>query len=318
MKNIKTGVIGVGYLGRFHALKYAGLEGVELVGVADIDQERAAYVAGECGCRAFTDHRELAEYVDAVSIAVPTSCHHHVSLYCLENKVDLLLEKPMTVTTSEADELVRLAEDKGCILQIGHLERFNPALQAAQPFISEPMFIESSRITMFRNRGADVDVVLDLMIHDIDIILNMIKAPLSEIRAVGMPVVTETTDIANARLMFEGGGAANINVSRVSQNSARKMKIFQPDSCIDIDFAERKMTNTRLTEVVPHQAPKTTVETRTFASADALKSEVEHFAYNVRHRIRPSVSGLEGRQALDTALRVIEQIERCRQPNLTP
>jgi len=310
MENLKVGVIGVGYLGKFHARKYADLDSVELVGVADTDPLKSENVAGECGCLAFSDYRELLGLVDAVSIAVPTIYHFAVASNCIAAGVDLLLEKPMTETLDEADELIRLAAEKELILQIGQLERFNPAVQAIEPFLTTPAFIESNRIATFKNRGVDVDVVLDLMIHDIDIILNIIKSPLKTIHTVGAPVVTGTTDIANARLMFENGATANVTVSRISMSNKRKMRIFQPGSYITVDFGNRKVMTVKLSDdLMASGMPKPDIETRTFTDGDSLRGEIVSFVHHVRERTKPAVSGEEGRRALAVALQVIEQIK---------
>lgn len=310
MGTIKVGVIGVGYLGRFHAQKYAALEGVELIGVADTDSEQAAGVAAECSCSSYSDYSELLPLVDAVSIAVPTSLHHLVASDCLKAGVDVLLEKPVTVTLEEADDLIEIAEEKSLILQVGHLERFNPAVQAMEPFLTNPLFIESNRISVFKNRGVDVDVVLDLMIHDIDIILNIIRSPIKQIHTVGAPVATPTTDIANARLIFENGATANVTVSRISRTNIRKMRIFQPGSYINVDFANKKVMTIHLKkELMDSGMPKQDVEISAFSDGDALRSEIEHFIDNVRNRTRPSVSGHEGRRALAVALEVMSQIK---------
>lgn len=310
MATIKTGVIGVGYLGRFHAQKYAALEGVELVGVADTDQVQAEAVASECSCTPFTDYKKLIPLVDAVSIVVPTSLHHEVASACLEAGVDILLEKPITVTLEEADDLIRKAEEKDLVFQVGHLERFNPAVQAMEPHLTQPVFIESNRISVFKNRGVDVDVVLDLMIHDIDIILNVVKSPISQIHTVGAPVATRTTDIANARLIFENGATANVTVSRISRTNVRKMRIFQPGSYINVDFANKKVMTIELEDQLTESGmPKQKVEVNSFKDGDALKSEIEHFVGHVENRTRPAVSGHEGRRALDVALKVMAQIK---------
>lgn len=311
MKNIQVGVIGVGYLGRFHAQKYAALKGVDLVGVADIDSVQAQQVAKECGCRSFSDYLQLLPDVDAVSIVVPTPYHHKVAGECLDAGIDVLLEKPMTVTLAEADDLIAKAESKKLILQIGHLERFNPAVQAMEPFLTTPVFIESNRIATFKHRGADVDVVLDLMIHDIDIILNIIKSPLKTIHTVGAPVATANTDIANARLIFENGATANVTVSRISRTNVRKMRIFQPGSYINVDFGNKKVMTIQLSEELREDSgmPKQEVELRTFSDGDALLSEVTSFVQHVRERTKPAVSGFEGRRALAVALQVMDQIK---------
>jgi predicted dehydrogenase len=311
MKIIKAGVIGVGYLGRFHAQKYQALEDVELVGVADVDPDRARQVAVECGCNHFSDYRELLDQVDAVSIAVPTSFHHQVGFDALSAGVDILLEKPMTVTLAEADELIGLAEKNKLILQVGHLERFNPAVLAMKPFLTTPVFIESDRISSFKRRGVDVDVVLDLMIHDIDIILTIIDSPLQTIHTVGAPVVTDTTDIANARLIFENGATANITVSRVSLTNVRKMRVFQPGSYINVDFANKKIMTLQLEdELLESGMPKHSKEIKSFAGEDALLNEISHFVDHVRSRTRPDVSGVEGRRALEVVMQVMEQIKQ--------
>ncbi len=317
MKNVKVGVIGVGYLGRFHAQKYAALEGVSLVGVADINPQQAGQVAEECSCQSFTDYQELLPAVDAVSIVVPTSYHHQVAGDCLNAGIDVLLEKPMTVTLQEADDLIARAESKQLVLQIGHLERFNPAVQAMEPFLTTPVFIESSRIATFKNRGVDVDVVLDLMIHDIDIILNIIKSPIKTIHTVGAPVATATTDIANARLIFENGATANVTVSRISRTNVRKMRIFQPGSYINVDFGNKKIMTIQLSkELLDSGMPKQVVELRSFAGGDALRSEITSFVQHVRERTKPAVSGVEGRRALAVALQVMDQIKEHQQLDL--
>jgi predicted dehydrogenase len=313
-QKIKTGVIGVGYLGKFHAQKYANMEGVELVGVVDVDAGVAGKIAAECRCRAFSDYRELLPLVDAVSIVVPTSYHHQVALDCIEAGVDILLEKPITTTLAEANDLIQRADARQMIFQVGHLERFNPAVMAMEKFLTVPVFIESSRISTFKNRGVDVDVVLDLMIHDIDIILSIVHSPLKSIQTVGAPVVTATTDIANARLVFENGATANVTASRIARNNIRKMRIFQPGSYINVDFASRKVMTIHLTdEIQANGAPGQEVEVVSFPAGDALRDEIVHFVSSVRNRDQPLVSGHSGRRALEVALQVIAQIQQNQQ-----
>jgi predicted dehydrogenase len=252
----------------------------------------------------------MLQEVDAVSIAVPTSIHHRVAGDCLDAGIDVLLEKPMTVTLAEADELIAKAAARQLILQIGHLERFNPAVQAMEPFLTTPVFIESHRISTFKNRGVDVDVVLDLMIHDIDIILNIVDSPIKTIHTVGAPVATANTDIANARLIFENGATANVTVSRISRTNIRKMRIFQPGSYINVDFGNKRIMTIQLSEDLRENGmPKQVVEVRSFADGDALKSEITSFVRHVRERSRPAVSGMEGRRALAVALLVMDQIK---------
>lgn len=310
-KKIKAAVIGVGYLGRFHAQKYAALDGVELVGVVDTNREQCTQVADECRCKAYSDYKSILPEVDAVSIAVPTSLHHTITAGFLDAGVDVLLEKPMTVTLEEADDLIARAKRKNLILQIGHLERFNPAFQAMEPFLTTPAFIESDRIAIFKNRGTDVDVVLDLMIHDIDIILNIVDSPIKTIHTVGAPVATNNTDIANARLIFENGATANVTVSRISRTNVRKMRIFQPGSYINVDFGNRKVMTIRISEDDREESgmPKQDVDFRTFTEGDALLAEITTFVEHVRSRTKPAVSGVEGRRALEVALQVMQQIK---------
>lgn len=308
---MKVGVIGVGYLGKYHAQKYKNIEDVELVGVADVDLPTAEEVAKENGCKAFSDYRELLKEVDAVSVVVPTSYHHDVALECIAAGVDMLMEKPITTTVEEADNIIAKAEEKNLILQVGHLERFNPAVEAMMPFLTVPVFIESQRISTFKNRALDVDVILDLMIHDIDIILNIIKSPLETIHTVGAPVVTDFTDIANARLIFENGATANVTVSRISRSNTRRMRIFQPGSFINVDFANRKVMTMKLKkgEFQENGMPKKDIVVNSFPEGDALNAEILHFVKNVRERTTPLVSGYEGRRALDVAMQVIQQIK---------
>jgi len=309
VKKIKVGVIGVGYLGRFHAQKYAAMDDVELVGVADMDLERAETVAGECGTAPFTDYRALLDVTDAVSIVVPTIYHHEVAASCLERGIDILLEKPMTTTLEEADDLIGWAEEKNLILQVGHLERFNPAVLAMQPLLNNPLFIEAHRLSVFKNRGTDVDVILDLMIHDIDIILSIIHSPIKDIHTVGAPVITQLTDIANARIVFENGCTANVTVSRISMDNMRRMRIFQPGKYLSVDFSKKEVMAIKLKQGGANDLPLPDISKHGFTEQDVLELELKEFISNVRNRTRPTVSGKEGRRALDVALRVINQIK---------
>lgn len=311
-KTMKVGVIGVGYLGRFHAQKYAAMEDVDLVGVADADPARARQIAEECSTASFADYRELLPQVDAVSIVVPTSLHHEVGKVCLQQGVDVLMEKPITTTLSEADDLIHLAREHGRILQVGHLERFNPAVLAMQPLLTHPLFIEAHRIAVFKERGTDVDVVLDLMIHDIDIVLSIVKAPIVSILTAGAPVVTQHTDIANARLIFANGCTANITVSRISMDNMRRMRIFQPGQYLSVDFGKKEVMSVRLKPGATGAAPVPEISKSGFQDQDALELELRDFVQHVRDRSRPAVAGEEGRRALDVALQVVEQIESNR------
>lgn len=308
-KKIRVGVIGVGYLGRFHAHKYAAMDDVLLAGVADIDAARAESVANECGTVSFADYHALLERVDAVSVVVPTIYHHQTAMTCLERDVDILLEKPMTTTIQEADELIALADEKQLILQVGHLERFNPAVLAMQPLLNNPLFIEAHRLSVFKNRGTDVDVILDLMIHDIDIILSMVDSPIKDIHTVGAPVVTQLTDIANARIVFENGCTANITVSRISLENVRKMRIFQPGKYLAVDFSSKEVMAVRLKPGSANGIPVPDIARHGFKEQDVLELELQEFIENVRQRRKPTVSGREGRRALEVALSVISQIK---------
>lgn len=309
MKKTRIGVIGVGYLGKFHAQKYAAMAEVELVGVADASPAAARQVAVATGCRAFEDYHQLLAEVEAVSVVVPTSLHHQVAGECLRAGCDVMLEKPMTVTVAEADELIELAEAGKRILQVGHLERFNPAILAMEEHLTTPLFIESHRIHVFKNRALDVDVVLDLMIHDIDIILNIVKSPLVTIHTVGLPVVTQTTDIANARLIFANGCTANITVSRISRDNLRRIRIFQPGSFISVDYGKKELTVIRqLAGTDADGMPRQEVVTSCYVEQDALALELADFVANVRGRTRPRVAGEDGRRALKVATEIIAQI----------
>lgn len=310
MKDIKVGVIGVGYLGRFHAQKYAAMEGIHLVGVADVDENRAGKVAEECKTTAFSDYQQLLKQVDAVSIVVPTIYHHEVATNCIKQGVDLLVEKPFTTTLSEADELIALAKEKDLILQVGHLERFNPAVLAMRPLLTHPLFIEAHRISVFKNRGTDVDVILDLMIHDIDIILSIVDSPLKTIHTVGAPVITPLTDIANARLIFENGCTANVTVSRISMDNIRRMRIFQPGQYLSVDFSKKEVMSIRLKQGIQNNHPLPDIRKKGFADQDVLELELSDFINNVRTRATPAVSGIEGRRALKIALEVVDQIAK--------
>ncbi len=310
MSRIRIGVVGTGYLGKFHAQKYAAMDEVELVGVADPDQAVAQEVAAANKTRAFTDYHDLLPLVDAVSIVAPTSLHHRIGLDCLHGGVDIMMEKPMTTTVEEADELIVLARAEKRIIQVGHLEQFNPAIMAMEEHLTTPIFIESHRIHTFKNRALDVDVVLDLMIHDIDIILSIVKAPLQTVHTVGLPVVTETTDIANARLIFENGCTANVTVSRISLDNIRRLRIFQPKSFISVDYGKKELTVISQEEGFDEAGqPRRTFHNSCYMEIDALEMELRDFVANVGKRTRPKIAGEEGRRALKVATEIIGQIQ---------
>ena len=304
---ISAGVVGVGYLGKFHAEKYAASNKATLVAVADVDQERARAVGEEFGAQAFTDYRELFGRVRCVSIAVPTRLHHAVAREFIRAGVDVLVEKPITVSIEEGRELVALAEAAGVMLQVGHLERFNPAIRKLERVIRDPRFVECHRLAPFIERGTDVDVVLDLMIHDIDVIASLVRAPVERVEAVGVPVLTDKPDIANARISFANGTVANVTSSRVSMKRERKIRFFQPDAYISIDYDNRKA------DIYYKPAPgagwldirRETVEIK---DGDALADEIDSFLESVRTRVHPLVSGEEGLRALEIASMISRQL----------
>lgn len=308
-EKIRSAVIGVGYLGHFHAEKYAELANAELVAVVDLDRERAEAVAGKTGARSFTDYREILDQVDAVSIVVPTQAHYEVAKAFLEKGVHVLLEKPITTTLAEADELIRIAATQKVVFQVGHLERFNPVVRALDGIVRQPGFIESIRIAPFKPRGTDVNVVLDLMIHDIDIIQNIVGSKVEQINSIGTPVFTDEEDIANARIRFANGCVANVTASRISLKSERKMRIFQPDAYISVDFQNKTFAVFRKGdgEMFPG-IPNITKEEKCFEQGDALKSEIEAFLDAVINGKPPVVSGEDGRYALETALKIIKKL----------
>jgi len=302
MQKLKIAVIGVGYLGKFHAQKYTQLAESELVAVCDSNAEVAQAIADEHGVDVYTDYNELVDKVDAVSIVVPTQKHYEVAKVFLENGVHVLLEKPITSTVDQARELVSIAAEHKLVFQIGHLERFNPAVMALDNVLKEAQFIESHRIAPFNPRGADVNVILDLMIHDIDIILDFVRSPVKGIQVNGVPVLSNDTDVANARIQFENGCVANVTASRVSMKSERKMRIFQPDAYITIDFQNKTLGVHRKGEgeMFPGIAEIDSLE-REFEQGDALLAESAAFLKSINEKSRPVVSGEDGMRALETA-----------------
>ena len=305
---LRAAVVGVGYLGRFHAEKYAAHAGAELVAVVDVDPARARAVAAALGVEAVTDHRALLGRIDCASVAVPTQLHHAVAGDLLEAGVDVLVEKPLTTTVAEGKALVELAVRRERVLQVGHLERFNPAIRALDGVLREPRFIECHRLAPFSERGTDVDVVLDLMIHDLDVILSMMPSALRSVEAVGVPVLTTSVDIANARLRFANGVIANVTASRVSLKRERKLRIFQPDAYLSVDYGERRVLICRR-EPGPDGQPALSLEEREVPEADALGSEIDAFLRAVRERETPPVTGWDGLRALEVAHVIRESLE---------
>lgn len=304
MSKLKCAVIGTGYLGKFHAEKYASLENCELVAVVDINKQSAKKVAKNCNTEALTDYSSLLGNVDAVSIVVPTSVHYSVSRDFLNAGTHVLVEKPMTVTVEEADGLIAIAKLNNLILQVGHLERFNPAIMGLDKQ-EKPLFIEAHRLSPFNPRANDVSVVLDLMIHDIDIILALIDSDIERIDASGTAVLTQGTDIANARLTFANGCVANITASRISMKMERKMRMFRPSSYISVDFQNRVLTRhqTGTKEMFPG-VPEIVSEESVYEDGDALLEEIKHFVDCIETECNPLVSGEAGRRALHTAIEI--------------
>jgi len=304
MKKLKCAVIGTGYLGKFHAEKYASLPDCELVAVVDTNEIAAKTVAEKFGAQALTDYKSLLGKVDAVSIVVPTTLHHVVSRDFLNAGAHVLVEKPITVTVAEADELIAIAKEKSLILQVGHLERFNPAVLGLDKE-EKPLFIESHRLSPFNPRANDVSVVLDLMIHDIDIILALVDSEVERIDASGTPVLTQGTDIANARITFKNGCVANVTASRISLKMERKMRMFKPNSYVSVDFQNRVLVKHRTgkKEMFPG-IPEIETEESVFESGDALLEEIKHFVDCIHTGKNPLVSGEAGKRALETAIQI--------------
>lgn len=324
----RVGVVGVGHLGNHHTRIISQIGEAELVGVNDIDAEKGRRVAKEYGTESFESLDRLLKETDAISLVVPTTAHHALAKRILESGNHLLIEKPITETVEQAEELVGLAQKKGVILQVGHIERFNPALQAIEKRKVDPRFIESHRMAQFNPRGTDVAVILDLMIHDIDLILSLVKSRLSSIEAVGVPVIAESQDICNARLGFENGCVANVTASRISAKPLRKMRLFEKDSYISLDFLNRSAEIYRLVDAgripLDEDAKKTVVgsipveevgktiiyERPRTDDKDMLTSEIESFLHAVRTRTQPRVTGEDGRMALEVALRIKGKAEQ--------
>ena len=307
---VRAAVIGVGYLGRFHAQKYARLPEADLVSVVDIDARRAADVAGDVKTRVLTDYRDLMGKVDAVSIVTPTPQHFAIAREFLSAGVHVLVEKPMTENLEEADELIAIAKKNGLILQVGHLERFNSAFAAIRPRLRNPMFVEADRLALFNERGLEVDVILDLMIHDIDIVLSIIDAPLKNIHASGVSVLSALPDIASVRMEFENGAVANLTASRISIRNMRKLRIFQENCYFSADYAEKRAYAVyREDELGEEGFPQLSMEQFEITERDSLEEEIGAFLRSVRTAERPEVDGEQGRRALAAALEISNRIE---------
>ena len=313
MRALRAAVIGVGYLGNFHAQKYTQIDGVELYGVVDTDALRGAEVAAKYGTRAVTDYREILHDIDLVSIVVPPARHFAIAHDCLSAGVHALVEKPLTATVAEAETLIQSAAARSLVLQVGHLERFNPVVRALRERIDRPRLIETQRLSAYQKRGTEVDVVLDLMIHDIDIVLSIVGSPLRAIHSSGTAVVTDDIDIAHARLEFASGCIAELSASRVSQEPARVMKVYQRGGYLAIDYANHELRIGTVTDgCEPQEHREVTFETATVGSTDVLKAEIGSFVDAVRHGGLPEVSGEDGKRALEVAIEISHRIKRYR------
>lgn len=324
MERLNIGVIGVGHLGSLHTKMLAEIADVRLAGIHDIDRQKANRIAGEYGTMQYQDLDQLLSICDAVTVATPTTTHFAVARAAIEKGKHVFIEKPITESIKEADELCRLAAGSGRIIQVGHIERFNPAILALEHYEIKPMFIESHRLAQFNPRGTDVAVVLDLMIHDIDIILSFVKSPVARVDANGVAVVSDSVDIANARLQFENGCVANVTASRISQRKMRKMRLFQKHEYISIDFSEGQSEVFRLIgeKEGPHakgtlmlgelgsgkHKRKIVYEQPEVKEVNALKYELELFARAIREHREPLVSGEDGKRALEVAHIIMERI----------
>jgi predicted dehydrogenase len=301
-------VIGVGHLGRHHARILSTLDGVSLTAVVDKLPERAAEIAASTNTVALTDSADVLDRVDAVTVAVPTELHRDIAMPFLERGVSVLVEKPMARSLAEADELMAAAQASGATLAVGHTERYNPAVAAVLPLVTTPRFIEVHRLGVFPERSLDIDVVFDLMIHDLDIILSMVKSEVTSIEAVGVPVLTPKYDIANARLRFASGCIANITASRISKERVRKLRFFQPDAYVSIDYAAQEVEGARL---VKRDGAKPSIQAGSIPVQhdEPLKRELADFVAAVRDRRAPIVDGAAGRRALELATRIADKME---------
>jgi predicted dehydrogenase len=297
MSDLRVAVIGVGHLGRHHARIVASLPGATLVGVVDINAARAQEIAAQYGTRAFADAREVLGLVDAVSVAVPTEHHLSVARLFLERGIAALVEKPLARSVGEAEALIDVARRGGAVLGVGHTERYNPAVQAALPLVTTPKFVEVHRLGVFPERSLDIDVVFDLMIHDLDVVSALVRSPVASVEAVGVPVLTPRVDIANARLRFESGCIANITASRISRDRVRKIRFFQPDAYISIDYAAKEVEAYRLAR---REGERPAIEGGKLPvpQDEPLRLELEDFVAAAREKRQPLVTGDDGRRAV--------------------
>lgn len=305
---LRAAVIGTGYLGSIHLRKYLAVPDVRLVAAVDVNLARAR-AATKGAVAAYADFRDILDQVDIASIAVPTERHHEIAKACLAAGIHVLVEKPITGSVAHAAELIDLARERGLVLQVGHLERFNPAVVAMREAVTRPMFIECHRLAPFKPRGIDVNVVLDLMIHDLDIVLSLVNSSVRAIHAAGLPVLTREVDIANARIEFECGCVANLTASRASQKQLRRIRVFEQNRYISADYEVRRLSIHRKMAAEADGSPVIQVEERGFGEADPLMEEIRAFVQSVRSGTPPPISGEDGRCALEAALAISRQIE---------
>jgi predicted dehydrogenase len=303
-------VIGVGHLGKFHADKYAASEDCNLVAVVDSNLDTASTIADKHGAEATTNYQDILARVDAVSLVVPTSLHFEIARDCLNAGVHCLIEKPITTTVDEAQALIELARDKNLVLQVGHIERFNSVMMDIDNMLEQPQFIESTRLAPFTPRATDVSVILDLMIHDIDIILDMVNSPIKHISASGISVLSDEIDIANARLEFTSGCVANVTASRISRKRERKIRIFQKDAYISADFQEKILAvNRKGDQQMENGFHDITHTEKIYEDTDALNLEILDFLSSIKNGTQPKVTGEDGKRALQTAIEITQLIK---------
>jgi predicted dehydrogenase len=327
MDRLKVGVIGTGHLGKLHTKMLSQISTCSFAGIYDSNLQQAKAASSELRVKAFSNIDELLNSVQAVSIAATTSAHYEIAKKCFEKNIHVFVEKPITATIEQAEELVKIAEDKKLKLQVGHIERFNPALISLEKYISEPMFMQTDRLSQFNPRGTDVAVVLDLMIHDIDIILSLVKAEVKNIEASGVAVVSDTIDIANARIQFNNGAVANVTASRISQKKMRKMRIFQRDNYIALDFITGVSEVYRLIPLnekansaaisfgeigIGERKKRVVYEQPEIKEVNALKYELELFVDSVLNDKKPVVSGIDGLKALKVADIILKKIDETK------
>jgi len=308
---LRAAVVGVGHLGRHHARILGSMAGVSLVAVVDTNEPRAREIAGACGGRPVTDLRDVLDEVDLVSIATPTEVHAAVATACLSRGIPVLVEKPLARSVEECDAIIAAAAAGGAVLAVGHTERFNPAVMAARSAVDKPGFVEIHRMGTFPERSLDIDVVFDLMIHDLDLVLSMVGADVESLEAVGVPVITDRADIANARIRFASGCVANITASRISRERIRKIRFFQRDAYISIDCGAKEVEAYRLVRQ-PGSRPQIEGGRLPVEDREPLRSELEDFVAAVRDKRPPMVTGADGRRAVALAARITERMAACR------